>query len=270
MLSAIGERSLNIKNGEYTGENRCYPCTVVNILIAITLAGAVGVLSSPTAGGVALLIFLLFIYLQGYLVPGTPHLTKTYLPDWVLSIFGKDVNLETANDRLSGEEFMNLLASVGIINPGASSSLVLETDVKSEWESIQNSIPRESNLESVASFIDRPQHSISIEPHDGVYRVEYLGNTIGEWNSKELLQIDLATDLLLDDYIEDWQSYGVAVRADMVHQFRVFLESCPHCNGELTYHQDSMETCCQEYGVIIGECVSCNIEVFKKQASIDT
>ena len=99
---------------------------------------------------------------------------------------------------------------------------------------------------------------------------EYLGNTIGEWNSKELLQIDLATDLLLDDYIEDWQSYGVAVRADMVHQFRVFLESCPHCNGELTYHQDSMETCCQEYGVIIGECVSCNIEVFKKQASIDT
>lgn len=73
---------------EYTGENRCVPCTVINAVLAVVLtliAGALG----PVAALVVLVGSAASIYYRGYLVPGTPELTKRYLPDRVLALFGK-------------------------------------------------------------------------------------------------------------------------------------------------------------------------------------
>jgi len=73
---------------EYTGENRCLPCTVLNAAIAVGAAALLSRRSRP-AGGAALLAALGLIYLRGYLVPGTPTLTRRYLPESVLAAFGK-------------------------------------------------------------------------------------------------------------------------------------------------------------------------------------
>ena len=77
-----------LRQPEYTGENRCTPCTVVNVCIAALLAVAVGV-AFPLAGVVVFVLSLAAIYLRGYLVPGTPTLTKRYLPNRVLALFDK-------------------------------------------------------------------------------------------------------------------------------------------------------------------------------------
>ncbi|MFC6975122.1 hypothetical protein ACFQL1_11345 [Halomicroarcula sp. GCM10025709] len=77
-----------LRDPEYTGENRCLPCTIVNSAIAVALAGAVGVgiavATTPVLAGVAAALVLavsaLSIWLRGYLVPGTPELTKRYMP----------------------------------------------------------------------------------------------------------------------------------------------------------------------------------------------
>lgn len=72
---------------EYTGENRCLPCTAANVAIAAVLSMLASFVGTPVLG---LLVFsgsLLAIYLRGYLVPGTPELTKQYLPDWLLAMF---------------------------------------------------------------------------------------------------------------------------------------------------------------------------------------
>ncbi|WP_396613336.1 hypothetical protein ACH9L7_17035 (plasmid) [Haloferax sp. S1W] len=74
---------------EYTGENRCEPCTVLNLLIA-GLLGSVVARKSKLGGVVAVGLSIGLIYLRGYLVPGTPTLTKRYLPPEVLRWFGKD------------------------------------------------------------------------------------------------------------------------------------------------------------------------------------
>lgn len=73
---------------EYTGTNRCVPCTVVNaaIAVAITLAAA---LLGPVTALVVFVGSFASIYLRGYLVPGTPELTERYLPGRVLALFGK-------------------------------------------------------------------------------------------------------------------------------------------------------------------------------------
>jgi hypothetical protein len=73
----------------YTGENRCLPCTAVNVGLAVVLSAFASFVGTPVLG---LLVFggsLLSIYLRGYLVPGTPELTKEYLPDWVLATVDK-------------------------------------------------------------------------------------------------------------------------------------------------------------------------------------
>jgi len=75
---------------EYTGENRCLPCTAVNGAVAVVLSLLASFVGTPVLGLVVLGGSLLSIYLRGYLVPGTPELTKQYLPDWVLAMSDKD------------------------------------------------------------------------------------------------------------------------------------------------------------------------------------
>lgn len=85
----------DLKQPEYTGENRCEPCTVLNLVIAAVL-GSVIARKSRVGGVIAVGVSLALIYLRGYLVPGTPTLTKRYLPPEVLRWFGKEPEPETA------------------------------------------------------------------------------------------------------------------------------------------------------------------------------
>ncbi|QAU12660.1 hypothetical protein EKH57_07945 [Halorubrum sp. BOL3-1] len=77
-----------IREPEYTGENRCVPCTVLNGILAVALTAAAAAFG-PVVAAVVLVASLGSIYYRGYLVPGTPELTKRYLPDRVLRLFGK-------------------------------------------------------------------------------------------------------------------------------------------------------------------------------------
>ncbi|QLG49748.1 hypothetical protein [Natrinema halophilum] len=79
----------DLKQPEYTGENRCEPCTVLNLVIAAVI-GSVVARKSRLGGALAVAVSITLIYLRGYLVPGTPTLTKRYLPPEVLRWFGKD------------------------------------------------------------------------------------------------------------------------------------------------------------------------------------
>lgn len=90
-----------IRQPQYTGENRCLPCTGVNLVIAVVLAGIVAVVSPPLAVAV-FLVSIGAIYVRGYLVPGTPSLTKRYVPDWVLAKFDKGPARPTGIDRPQG------------------------------------------------------------------------------------------------------------------------------------------------------------------------
>lgn len=83
---------------EYTGENRCIPCTVTNVAIAAVLALGLAFLLVTPIGVFAFLVCLGVIYLRGYLVPGTPEITQQYFPPWLLSLFGKSAPIENVFD----------------------------------------------------------------------------------------------------------------------------------------------------------------------------
>lgn len=94
-----------LRNPEYTGDNRCLPCTVVNLFLAVVLAVLVA-LVTPLLGAVILFASVATIYLRGYLVPGTPVLTERYLPDWILALFEKESPgpRERAGSRVSSPD----------------------------------------------------------------------------------------------------------------------------------------------------------------------
>ena len=85
----------DLKQPEYTGENRCVPCTILNLAIAAAVGWLVA-RRSKIAGVLAVGISIVLIYLRGYLVPGTPTLTKRYLPPEVLRWFGKEPHPDLA------------------------------------------------------------------------------------------------------------------------------------------------------------------------------
>jgi hypothetical protein len=79
---------------EYTGDNRCTPCTVLNLVLA-GLFSSIVARKSRIGGYVILLVSIGLIYFRGYLIPETPELTKHYLPPEVLQWFGKEPQFET-------------------------------------------------------------------------------------------------------------------------------------------------------------------------------
>ncbi|WP_436346264.1 hypothetical protein [Natronorubrum sp. FCH18a] len=85
-----------LKQPEYTGENRCEPCTILNLAIA-AVVGSLVARKTKLGGLAAVGVSIGLIYLRGYLVPGTPTLTKRYLPPEVLRWFGKDPEPELAS-----------------------------------------------------------------------------------------------------------------------------------------------------------------------------
>ncbi|ELY35984.1 hypothetical protein [Natronorubrum tibetense] len=86
----------DLKQPEYTGENRCEPCTILNLAIAVVVGSLVA--RKTKLGGLAAVgISIGLIYVRGYLVPGTPTLTKRYLPPEVLRWFGKETEPELAS-----------------------------------------------------------------------------------------------------------------------------------------------------------------------------
>ncbi|QSX00604.1 hypothetical protein [Haloterrigena alkaliphila] len=86
----------DLKQPEYTGENRCEPCTILNLAIA-AVVGSLIARKSRVGGALAVGISIALISLRGYLVPGTPTLTKRYLPPEVLRWFGKEPDPELAS-----------------------------------------------------------------------------------------------------------------------------------------------------------------------------
>lgn len=76
-----------LRQPEYTGEHRCTPCTIINVGIAAAGGIIATKLTSRLGGTMTVAGSLGLIYLRGYLVPGTPQLTKQYLPDEILRRF---------------------------------------------------------------------------------------------------------------------------------------------------------------------------------------
>ncbi len=291
-----------LKNPEYTGENRCVPCTVVNALIALAVSG-LAALALPPLGLAVLAVSALLIYFRGYLVPGTPELTKRYLPPRVLATFGKNPVAERRATEFVDREETGVADGVATgagddgdseasDDDGDSEEPAFETVKKVQRRREQSVDPvsflREADVlapgdgddhQLTAEFADRAHERTvayrdrevetavirdifgadpdDIAERDREYPAYEIGVRIRKWPSEGALIADAATHEVLGEYAEGWSEVPPEQRADVLEWLRGLRDACPVCDGEITFSDDVIESCCGRFEVTTIACTDC-------------
>ncbi|AUX09685.1 hypothetical protein AArcSl_2060 [Halalkaliarchaeum desulfuricum] len=281
----------SLQNEEYTGENRCIPCTIVNVGIALVL-GALAAVRSRGAAAVIVAVSFVAIYLRGYLVPGTPQLTKRFLPGWVLQYFDHHpleddftrtdtagytettVETDTTGEKTATEESFETVEKIRkqreeAVDP---EQFLLEVGVTTQTETgndlrLTESFAAAVDEELAAIDGGRPERAAvgdvfdaepdEVEFKDREYPAIKVGRRIRKWPSEGALQVDVATHRALEERTDRWRSVPLEQRIGILESLRTFQLQCPVCDGEVAFGDAVVESCCATYEVISYECLDC-------------
>ena len=252
-----------LRRPEYTGENRCLPCTAVNLVLAAALAAVAALVSLPlgvaVAGG-----SLASIYLRGYLVPGTPELTKRYLPERVLGWFGKDDTLSPIVDvDFDAVAFLDRAAVV----VDAGDDVALAPVFERRFDDAALALDTEAAMAAAsADLLGVDPERVSFASDSGSWRVLVDGSILGRWESKVAFVADLAAHRTLSAWTDDWATVPGAARGRTLSAVRACLETCPACAGEIRLGTETVRSCCREYEVVAATCTGCDARLFETAA----
>jgi hypothetical protein len=260
---------------EYTGDNRCLPCTVTNTLIAI-LGGqlvAVGLLtmdqSLPIAaavGGLATLLALVHIWLRGYLVPGTPTLTKRYFPPWLLELFGKE---PVPNDQamLDGEQQLDveriLLNADALQFDETGEDFELTDSFTTAWQGAIDDVDDADELPGRIETAFDVEGAIQVQETERATIVRLDNRIMGRWESRAAMIADVASCDVLADRFEGWTDLSPAQRGQLAGGLRLYIEQCPACDGPTSFDTETTTSCCSEYEVATVSCEACGARLFE-------
>ena len=270
----------SLRNPEYTGENRCLPCTVVNAVIALVAGVSVGLLFATfvtTAAGVGAALVVLFlsaasIFLRGYLVPGTPELTKRYFPPWLLRAFGKEPESATQTQtqtRLRGNEpsgefdpESELIEADALEECETGDDLCLTDEFRKAWHSEMNASNGERDGE-LFEILEVEHTDISLEEYENGFRARAEGGTVGIWESEAAYEADLAAAVVLSETYDGWANLPTQDRSRLLTGLRIFLDICPECGGEPEFGSETVESCCSAREVAAVSCTDCGSRLFE-------
>ncbi|MFC7044776.1 hypothetical protein ACFQH6_04505 [Halobacteriaceae archaeon GCM10025711] len=262
-----------VRRPEHTGENRCLPCTVVNVVIALVLAGTLWAVS-PTAGAVALAVSVGTIGLRGYLVPGTPALTRRYLPEWTRQYFGKSTSgpvhvAETSDGGRPDPE--TVLLGMGLVTDCPDrDDRCLTPWFRERWLAAMDDLRgyEAAQRSQLASMVDVPTDAVSLGTNqDGLVYADVDGNRVGQWLSRPALLADVAANRTISRHADEWTALSAADRGTVLSVLRVFLEHCPACGGAVETRTEAGEGCCGGYDSITVRCVDCEARLYAADAT---
>ena len=264
-----------LRQPEYTGQNRCVPCTALNTVIAGVASVLLAVVSVPV-GVAAFAVFAGIIYLRGYLIPGTPTITSRYFPERVLMMFDKAEGVADGG-TVRGAEMDGEGVEVGDIDEVLIESDVIEicdgvddlclTDgFRESWSRRIESMKDESGDKEKRLLAESRQvdaNALSLE-ENGRLAVKLDGDRIASWKSRAAFLADLAAEKELELWCEDWEILNERDRSRMIASLRVFLEDCPACGGPVSPIEENVDTCCRKNLVNVTlECEDCGGIVFE-------
>jgi len=266
-----------LRRPEYTGENRCVPCTAANVAITAVLAaaafllvGAAGVGAVPAAGVAAVVAAagLSAIYLRGYLVPYTPQLTKRYFPEWLLAKFDKrpeDAAMAGSEADVDPEP---VLLEAGAVEPCAGGEDLCPTGgFATEWRAEVERLRSDE-----AALAERVREAVgaddaTVETYDRFAAVRADGRMVARWESDAALLADMAAYGPLSERVPDWAGYDRQAQGSLLNGARVFLESCPACDGGVAFEEETVESCCRSMDVVALSCESCGARLLEVETA---
>lgn len=269
--SPLREVLEDLRQPEYTGENRCRLCTILNIIIAGTIASLAGVYLLEV-GFVLFTIFVLLIYFRGYLIPYTPELTKRYFPDWVLQYFDHDPSA-ARDERMQGPASLDpeiILRDAGAIEMcETENDLCLSTDFKRDLYTTIGTLKSEGTERSaIAPVLDVDPESLEFVEYGDAFAAFVDNQKAGQWESRAAFLADTAAAQVLSERYPGWAQLPTPERGGVLGALRVFLTECPACGGPVSFGRDTVESCCRETEVIAVSCDSCGARLFEQNADL--
>lgn len=246
-----------LRRPEYTGPNRCLPCTVLNVGIALALSALVGVVATPIVGAAVLALSLSAVYFRGYLVPGTPELTKRYLPDRVLRLFGKAPALPDPGETVDVEGY---LFEAGALRETAEGALERTESFATAWQAgIDDARADPAAAAGDVLGLDDP----GVEDRDGATVVTDDGLAVADWPSRAALLADLGAVPALRARDPEWAGRERTEQGRILSGLRLFVESCPDCGGAPELGEETVESCCRRAQVYTHECPDCGARLLE-------
>lgn len=261
---------------EHTGENRCLPCTVVNSVVAVVVASGVAKLWLP-AGALALAVSVTAIYFRGYLVPGTPELTRR--SPRLLALLGKEQadDVREASTRSGADttgstdwserpETEQLLEFSGVVEACDDADDIRLTEKFREvwWRRIRRFRDDEGRaLAQLAAVVGTDPAALEFVREDQQFGVARDGTFVTEWVSEAAFYADLAAEPTLSEWVPDWERLSDGKRTELIAGLRAFLEVCPACEADLEQVETVQDSCCSS--VVVGvsvDCSECGAAVF--------
>ena len=267
---SFSERVYRFRQPEYTGENRCVPCTLVNLVIAVVIGGLVATVS-PLVAAAVFAASLIAIYFRGYLVPGTPTLTKRYLPDSVLKLFDKHEvpDPPTVDDDADIEAFLRDVNAIEECREGT--DLCLTDGFREVWyDRIERLRERSDADESVSLLfegLDIDPNRVRVEAYGDAYEAYIDDTRVGQWESRAAYLADIAAEAEFRERHPAWHRMGFDERTEVLGALRLWLERCPTCDGPVTLGEETVESCCRSIDVVAATCDGCGARVFEAQLS---
>jgi|AntDeeMinimDraft_5_1070356.scaffolds.fasta_scaffold03957_4 hypothetical protein len=271
LIDSLARGAEAIRRPEYTGENRCESCTVVNAVIVAVIGLLLYKVRKPL-GYLAVGVGTVLIYLRGYVVPGTP----SFAPDLVRplpvdfdhdepegvgsgSLTGSD-DAEADPANFEGEEIIETLAGAGVIEAGEE-ALFLNESFRNSWE---------DRIEELADLEPEPladrtaaasPHDVEGAAHDSRILIKGAGRDI--WLSHPIAIAEVAATETLANWDVD-----ADMRAAAAEPLRTFIELCPNCGGDVI--ETTIRNCCggpgtyqRRPGQLVLACEDCDTVLFE-------
>ncbi|MFB6353714.1 MAG: hypothetical protein ABEJ92_06475 [Halobacteriales archaeon] len=273
---ALADRLDAVRRPAYTGDNRCWPCTAVNAAIAVVGAVLIGLAvpfgpgASLAAAGLALGGFGTVIALRGYLVPGTPRLTRAFLPERVLQYFEHG----TAGAPADGDvDPTAALQRAGAVTECADvDDLCLTDDVRAAWtDQIETLRESDATRDDLAALLDVPPTALEFIEHGDAFVAMADGpavdrrRKVGQWESEGAFLADMAGARVLGDRLQGWSRLAPGERGQVLRGLRLFLERCPTCDGPVELGEETVESCCRSVQVAAVTCAACGDRLFEAE-----
>ena len=252
---------------EYTGDNRCIPCTAANIAIAIVVSVLVIPISIFLAGSVFALS-LAAIYFRGYLVPGTPTLTKRYLPAHVLQWFERDSTALATDESFGIDPEQVLLGADTIEFCQQGTEFCLTSEFHAAWrERIRAARTHDLDEEVLTNALTVPRRDdqITVDQYNDAFVARTHDSVIAQWSSQAAVVADVAAAAELDKRHPNWARFSPPEVARVLMSLRIFLEQCPECDGPIRVGQEVVESCCRSYDVVAASCQECDARLFEME-----
>lgn len=270
MASVVAHTIDRVRRPEYTGDNRCIPCTIANAVIAVGLALLLGVavaLVAPVWAGVAIglavvAVSMAAIVLRGYLVPYTPQLTKRYVPERVLALFDQhEPGLEM--DPEAGVDVERILLDAGVLRERADEDLEVVPSFAERWQAEIEAIEEEAGRETLADLLGAEPSDLTFDEHGEAFVAADGGVRVGRWESRAAFLADVGAARILEDYVEGWSRATATERSRLLSGLRLFIETCPDCGGPVRFGQEVVESCCRSIDVVAVTCEECDARLFE-------